>query len=317
LIPEDLPLAHASCFEVESEGEFTLDALASRFPRSEEAAAQLRRWDWQANTYRAFACDDPPIGEAGYVYISLHRFANSTAAPQAVDYFAASLAEDTTLTYATAPAVGDYAVALSGPAVNGEEFTLHTSIGGLVIRVTGVAPSGLPVENVVAVAEAILMAQQGTSQAVSLQPQSVPTGPASTYLPASPAVNYAECFSILSEGPYAFSDVASALQAWGLTQSEIDALGWQDGAYRGFTCADPPDGRATQIDVVIHRFSNAQSAQHAAPYFAGTYGMGTNESRSCDTARSLVICVTARSLTGSPLSDVQLLLQQVVAAAGQ
>jgi S1-C subfamily serine protease len=159
LLPDVLPLAHASCFRVESEGAFTLEELASRFPSSDEAAAQLRDWDWQENAYRAFACDNPPTGEVGYVYISLHRFANSSAAPQAVDYFAASLAEGTTLTYVMAPAVGDYAVALSGPAVNGDEFTLHTSSGGLVIRVTGVSPSGLPVENVVAVAEAIMTAQ--------------------------------------------------------------------------------------------------------------------------------------------------------------
>jgi hypothetical protein len=184
LFPDVLPLVHATCFRVESEGEFTLEELVSQFPDSEAAAAQLRGWDWEENAYRAFACDNPPLGDAGYVYISLHRFGNPSAAPAAVDYFAVSLAEDTTLTYATAPAVGDYAVAFSGPAVNGEEFTLHTSSGGLVIRVTGVSPSGLPIGDVVAVAEAILTAQRGAPQAVTLQPQSAPSGPTSVSLPA-------------------------------------------------------------------------------------------------------------------------------------
>jgi S1-C subfamily serine protease len=317
LFPDVLPLVHASCFEVESEGEFTLEGLAGRFPRSEEAAAQLRGWGWQASADRAFGCDDPPMGEAGYVYISLHHFADSASAQEAVDYFAESLAEDTMLARATAPGVGDYAAALSGPMENGKDFTLYTSTGPLLIRVTGVSPSGIPMRDVLTVAEAMLAAQQGTGQAVTLPLESASSGPASTYLPTSPAVSYAECFSILSEGPYSYSEVASALQTWGLTQAEIDTLGWQDGAYRGFTCDDPPEGGATQMDVVIHRFRDAQAAQRAAPYFAGTYGMGTNEARNCDTAGSLVLCVTARSLTGSPLSDVQLLLQQIVAAARQ
>jgi hypothetical protein len=101
-----------------------------------------------------------------------------------------------------------------------------------------------------------------------------------------------------------------------LTQSEIEEFGWQDAAYRGFTCDDPPPGRATQIDVVIHQFQDAPSAQQARPYFAGTYELRANEMRSCDTVGRLVICVTGRSLTGSPLSDVQFVLQQVVGSAG-
>jgi hypothetical protein len=102
----------------------------------------------------------------------------------------------------------------------------------------------------------------------------------------------------------------------GLSRTQVDALGWQDGAYVVFSCANPPVGRANQIDVVVHQFLNALAAQQALPSFDSTYVPGVNETRDCDNTGALVICVTGRSLTGSPLSDVLFVLQQVVADAG-
>ncbi len=54
-------------------------------------------------------------------------------------------ADGTLLVGATPPAIGDYAVALSGPATNGKEVTLYVSSGPLLIRVTGVSPEWHPV----------------------------------------------------------------------------------------------------------------------------------------------------------------------------
>ena len=52
--------------------------------------------------------------------------------------------------------MGDYATVLSGPTSNGKEFTLYVSQGPLLIRVTGVSPSGIPFINVLTVAQSIL-----------------------------------------------------------------------------------------------------------------------------------------------------------------
>ena len=60
---------------------------------------------------------------------------------------------------------------------------------------------------------------------------------------------------------------------------------------------------------------NPIAAQQARPYVADFYTPGDRESRSCDTAGALVICVTGRSNSGSPLSDVAFVLQDVTAAA--
>jgi hypothetical protein len=129
-------------------------------------------------------------------------------------------------------------------------------------------------------------------------------------------VSHAECFSIQTEGTYPYNDVVAALLPTGLSRAQIDGLSWQDGAYRVFTCANPPPGRATQIDVVIHRFQNASSAIDALPYFSDTYDTGVNESRSCVDAGAFVICVTGMANMGSPHADVQFVLNQVKAAAG-
>jgi hypothetical protein len=102
----------------------------------------------------------------------------------------------------------------------------------------------------------------------------------------------------------------------GLSRSQVDGLGWLDGAFVVFRCAEPPHGRASQLDVVIHQFRDPQAAQRALPYFDSTYVPGVNEVRDCETAGAVLVCVTGRSLTGSPLSDTQFVLQQVVASAG-
>ena len=240
-------------------------------------------------------------------------FADAAFAQEAVDYFAAIRAEGTMLVSAAPQAIGDHAVALSGPASNGKEFTLYVSQGPLLVRVTGVSPSGIPFMNVLSVAEAILATPQGPAQPT---PPSAPIQPASAFLPTAPAVRHADCFQVLTRGSYSFAEIVAALQEVGLSRSQTEALGWQDGAYIVFSCANPLPGRANQIDVVVHQFRDAQAAEQALPSFDSTYVPGVNETRDCDNAGALVICVTGRSLTGSPLSDVQFVMQQVLASAG-
>jgi hypothetical protein len=313
-LPTVLPLPHASCFRIEDEGNLSFDQLLGRFGGSADAAARLQSWAWQASAFRTFACDGPPGGEAGWIDVSLHLFADATSAQEAVDYFAAARAAGTTLLPGSPPAIGDHAAVLSGPATNGKEFTLYASEGPLLIRVTGVSPSGIPFADVLKVAQSILATQPGSPSGAAGQP---PTSSASAYsdLPSSPAVSYATCFSVIDDGTYAYSDLRSALSKTGMSESDIDALGWQDGAYRVFSCPAPPPGRATQLDVVIHRFRDATAAQQVVPFMRGSYVPAASEVRHCDAAASPVVCVLGRSLTGSPLSDVDFVLQQILGSA--
>jgi hypothetical protein len=50
-------------------------------------------------------------------------------------------------------------------------------------------------------------------------------------------------------------------------------------------------------------------------HYRGMYVVGEHEHRNCDAVSALVVCVSGRSLAGSPLSDVQFVLNQVVASA--
>ena len=214
------------------------------------------------------------------------------------------------------PPIGEHGASLAGPASNGKEFTIYVSQGPLLIRVTGVSQTGIPYSNVLTVAQSVLAAQQmgpGTAHAPEPPPPS-PAFPATTYLPAYPAVNYAECFHVFAQGTYDYGGELDALLPTGMTDTQFSKLDWQDGAYIVFTCADPPPGRATQIDVGIHQFGSDQAAHQALPYYSVMYSLGDHEHRNCGHVRTLVVCVSARSLSGSPLSDVHFVLNQVVAA---
>ena len=51
--------------------------------------------------------------------------------------------------------------------------------------------------------------------------------------------------------------------------AELQALGWQGGVYRQFTCK-PPAGRVGWVDISVHRFPDAASAAEAVAYFAAS-----------------------------------------------
>jgi S1-C subfamily serine protease len=311
LLPSTLPLSHAACFRIGQEGAYTSNELAGRFTNSAEAAELLQTWGMQASVFRAFSCDGPPPGGAGYLYIGLHRFGSAAAAREATDYFAIEYAADTGLPYTPPPPIGDYAVAIGGPGFNGDDFTLYTSSGSLLLRITGVSPSGSPAADVETVARAILDA----AQSASAPPPPDAGLPASMVLPTFPAVSHEACFSVAAEGTFTYDDVANALLGAGMTASEFDGAGWLDGAYVVFSCDNPPPGLAEQIDVVIHRFGHPQAAWFALPYVADTYVPGANEARSCDAPGALVVCVTGIAQSGVPGSDVESVLQHVIAGA--
>ena len=312
-MPLSLSLPHASCFGIVDEGALNFEQLLERFSGIPDAADRLQGWGWQASAFRQFGCDGPPEGEAGWIDITVHRFADSASAQEAVDYFTAVRLDGSPYVQGASPGIGDYSTAMSGPAVNGKDFTVYASQGPLLVRVTGVSPSGIPFMNVLAVANAVLGSQQTAPQVAHTPSVEENWRPASNYLPAIPGVHYRECFDVLMEGNYAYSDVAAALLPTGLTQAQFDALSWRDGAYIVFTCANPPFGRATQIDVGIHQFQDGPSAHDALPYFSTMFDLEGSQHRACDSASNVVVCVSARSLTGSPLSDVAFVLQQVTA----
>ncbi|MEZ4564781.1 MAG: neutral zinc metallopeptidase [Thermomicrobiales bacterium] len=154
-LPDVLPLNYASCFRIDGEGSFDFDQTVVNLGDTVDARRRMEVWGWQGNEYRQFGCDTPPTGHVGWVEVSLHHFNSAQSAQQAVDYFAVQRIAGTSLTYTPPPFVGDYAVAVTGPAVNGTEYTTYVASGSTLLRVTGVAPVGIPRDDVFIVAESL------------------------------------------------------------------------------------------------------------------------------------------------------------------
>lgn len=154
LLPE-LPIPNAGCFSVAGEGALDLPALQGRYGGVLDLEDELQRMGWQGGAYRQFGCDSPPGGNAGWIDITVQEFASPDDANVAVYYFADARARSTNLQAASASALGDATAALSGPGVNGEDYTLYFSSGPLLFSVTGVAPDGDPRADVGDVAAAL------------------------------------------------------------------------------------------------------------------------------------------------------------------
>ncbi|MFT4038272.1 MAG: neutral zinc metallopeptidase [Thermomicrobiales bacterium] len=317
-LPVSLPLAHARCFSQVGGDTVSWSELLERFSGVAGAAERLQGWGWQASAYRQFGCDGPPSGEAGWIEITVHGFGSATAAREAADFFAAARLDGAPLRYAEAPAVGDYAVALTGAATNGTEFTIYASDGPWLVRVTGVSPyGGAPAVDVRDVVAEVLAAQKtgGSTSGPVVNVPATPGRPSLTLLPSSPDVPHAACFRSQGSGPNREQDVVAAFNRTGIGSDAMTTYGWQDGAWIVFKCGNPPPGRADQIDVSIHQFRDASAAREIASVVEDFQRAGAHESRDCGVADAYVICVTAYAESGMPAADMRFVLNQVLASA--
>ena len=151
----ELPIPNAGCFSLASEGALDLPTLQGRYGGVNNLDEELQRMGWQGGDFRQFGCDSPPGGNAGWIDMTVQEFASPDDATVAVYYLADARARSTNLQAASASALGEATAALSGPGVNGEDYTLYFSSGPLLFSVTGVAPSGDPRADVGDVAAAL------------------------------------------------------------------------------------------------------------------------------------------------------------------
>jgi uncharacterized protein len=155
-LPAGPALAHGGCFFLSGSGTIDWPGILQRFSDIPRAESQLAALGWSDGAYIQYGCNGPPPGSAGWIEIGVHRLADPTAAQAAVPYFAAGRMTNTTLTYLPSPPLGTASAAITGPATNGTEVTMYASTGPLLVRVTGVSPSGAPVADVTAVMAQVL-----------------------------------------------------------------------------------------------------------------------------------------------------------------
>jgi hypothetical protein len=122
------------------------------------------------------------------------------------------------------------------PALSLEEIAR-----GIVARATGQSPAG-----------AVTVMQPATAPLLETLP-----------------LDHAACFSVADEGAMDVPAVVERLATDTGASSTLQALGWQGGIYRQFTCK-PPAGRVGWVDISVHRFPDAGSAAEAVTYFASS-----------------------------------------------
>jgi hypothetical protein len=184
-LPETLPLADAGCFRIAGQGDLDLPGIVERLAGLADAEATLRDLGWVGGVYRQFACDAAP-GSAGWVDVSVSRFGEARAAADAVTLFADARARGMKLNPAPALELGESRAAITGPAVNGTEFTLYLSSGPLLFAVTGVAPSGDPRRDVETIGTALYDLSLANPAPEESAPPVMEPAPAPTATPALP-----------------------------------------------------------------------------------------------------------------------------------
>ncbi len=138
-VPAAIFLPQGQVFRVEQQGAEAMDAGLAQF-------------GWTSGEYRIFASDNPPPGAAGWVEIHRLHFGSVAGASQALAFLAQNRAATNGLAPLGPAGIGDESAAMSGPAYNGTEYTVYVRSGADLLRVTGISPSGVPSQDVIAAA---------------------------------------------------------------------------------------------------------------------------------------------------------------------
>ncbi|MDQ2651687.1 MAG: neutral zinc metallopeptidase [Chloroflexota bacterium] len=123
----------------------SLQEITANYSNPADAEQRFRGWGWRGNAIRTLSApaDDDAV-EVFSIYVSLHEFASASAARAALDYSfddqlaTTSAAEDQTIR------VGAYGRAARNWTGEGNELTIYSQQGALLLRVTVVSSGSDP-----------------------------------------------------------------------------------------------------------------------------------------------------------------------------
>lgn len=156
LLPTEITVPDGPPFVLEQEAPLSFDEATQRLEALSDPDALLRGWGWTGGYNRSFTRVGAPSGNIDWLQLGLQEFARPEDAQTALASFADARAAGTPLKTGPGPALGDRSLILSGPSDTGTEVSVYVSSGNLLLRVTGVAPTGDPSAEVVALAEQIV-----------------------------------------------------------------------------------------------------------------------------------------------------------------
>jgi hypothetical protein len=158
-------------------GTRSLPEVVANYTDPAETTRLFTAWGWQGNALASFALpagQQAQRGQVNGVYVSIHQFGGADEARAALDFSLTEQAAGTELQEVSIRPLGESTRALYGPTDYGNETTVLTQQGGLLIRVSAAMLDGDPTADAVAVSQAILR------KAESASTTEVSTGPASS-----------------------------------------------------------------------------------------------------------------------------------------
>ena len=279
----------------------TLAEQATGFANANEAAELLADWNWQENAFAVFQAAELTAAGApvATLDISLTRFADAGDASLAMPYFLqdrAAVLGHREMKQVSQPALGDESRVLDGSVEGGYDSTLYVRSGALLMRISATSVSGQMTASLEQIAQGII-------------DQTAPGSPSSTITVMQPAaepmlntlpLDHAACFSIEGEGELDVPAVVERLATGADASASLQALGWQGGVYRQFTCKPPAD-RVGWVDISLHRFGDVRAAAEAVAYFADS------RARSMDLqpVPALTFGDSTAALTGSAINGTE------------
>ncbi len=258
---------------VADEGVRTLDEQAATFADPTATERWLADWGWQGNAFRFYetSLDTANGTPDSTIEISLTRFASVNDAANALPYFLEDRAALLNQHETQPPRlVGDEARAINGMIPGGYDFTLYVRSGTLLMRISARAAVGSPVASPDRIAEDII---ENAALVSSSEGGQLPIG---DYIPDTLPLDNAACFRIDGEGTLDFTEVVDRFPGVPDASTTLQSLGWEDGAYRQFGCDTPRPGSVGWIDMSVHRFRDASSADAAVAFFASSRALGTS-----------------------------------------
>lgn len=256
----------------------TLAEQATGFANADEAARLLADWNWQENAFAVFQAAELTSTGApmATLDISLTRFADAEDASLAMPYFLgdrAAVLGQREMQQESQTSLGDESRVLNGSVEGGYDTTLYVRSGVLLMRISLTATSvpGGTTPSLEQIAQGIIerAAPPSPSSAITVMQPAVE--PMLNTLP----LDHAACFSIEGEGELDVPAVVERLATGADASTSLQALGWQGGVYRQFTCK-PPAGRVGWVDISLHRFADVRAAAAAVAYFAESRARSMN-----------------------------------------
>lgn len=145
----------------------TLPDVVANYTDAAETTQHFTQWGWEQNAIASFALPSnqgAQSGEVNGVYVSIHRFGSPEAGRAALDFSIAEQAAGTSLQEIDTRQFGEYTRALYGSMDYGNETTLLTQQGGLLIRVSAAMLDGDPTAEAESIMQGIVLKATSTTE---------------------------------------------------------------------------------------------------------------------------------------------------------